>query len=239
MRWEQVLQYEAGNTIDTLRKKYKRLALQRHPDKGGRKENFQQLQAAWQNAQAAGGRPGAPPPRPTRPTRPGRSANRPARGSSAEMLWGVFEGVVRQANNFAATMFPVYKRDLKNTPPAQRSRAINDMGRNFTSQLRRVIEDAAFNATWRRVRPTVSMSWLSKKVSISFGREHRYVVYQWAPRGQLAMRDETGVTASRRVRGNVAAVNAVYGWLESLKRPSRPTVSFKVPRRCRGAQRCA
>lgn len=53
MSWQRELRYEPSNTIDTLRRKYKRLALQRHPNKGGTKADFQRLQAAWENAQQA------------------------------------------------------------------------------------------------------------------------------------------------------------------------------------------
>lgn len=53
MSWQRELGYEPGNTIDTLRYKYKRLALRKHPNKGGRKANFQRLGQAWENAQKA------------------------------------------------------------------------------------------------------------------------------------------------------------------------------------------
>lgn len=53
MSWQRQLGYEPSNTVDTLRKKYKRLALRQHPDKGGTNANFQRLLAAWENAQRA------------------------------------------------------------------------------------------------------------------------------------------------------------------------------------------
>lgn len=53
MSWKAELGYEPNNTVDTLKKKYLRLALQRHPNKGGTTANFQRLQAAWENAQKA------------------------------------------------------------------------------------------------------------------------------------------------------------------------------------------
>ena len=50
--WRQELGYTDGNTLETLRSKYRALALQRHPNKrGGSTEAFQRLQRAWEMAQ--------------------------------------------------------------------------------------------------------------------------------------------------------------------------------------------
>ena len=50
--WQQELGYADGNTLETLRSKYRALALQRHPNKrGGSTEAFQRLQRAWEMAQ--------------------------------------------------------------------------------------------------------------------------------------------------------------------------------------------
>lgn len=53
MSWKQELGYEPTNTLATLRKKYTRLALRYHPDKGGNVERMKRLTVAWAAAQVA------------------------------------------------------------------------------------------------------------------------------------------------------------------------------------------
>lgn len=59
--WRAVLGYANGNTLDNVRRKYKKLALQLHPNKGGTTAGFQALQAAMERAEqnlAGGGSSG-------------------------------------------------------------------------------------------------------------------------------------------------------------------------------------
>ena len=49
--WQTVLGYQSGNDLSSLRKKYMKLALKHHPNKGGTTAAFQALSSAWNDAQ--------------------------------------------------------------------------------------------------------------------------------------------------------------------------------------------
>ena len=49
--WKRELAYVNGDTLQSLKTKYKQLALSKHPNKGGSVENFQALETAWRQAQ--------------------------------------------------------------------------------------------------------------------------------------------------------------------------------------------
>ena len=94
INWKGVLGYENGNTVNTLRSKYKRQSLRVHPNRpGGSTEAMQELGRAWEKAQEHFGRnwrraaetpePAAPPRPPPPPPRP-----RVYRRQKHMTLWG-------------------------------------------------------------------------------------------------------------------------------------------------------
>ena len=94
--WRSVLGYRAGNTLQTLKRKYRQLARRAHPDKDrrpGATARFQALLSAWERAELemTGGVPIQPQP----PPQPPRSANpqppsffRPAMASNSYKVFG-------------------------------------------------------------------------------------------------------------------------------------------------------
>jgi hypothetical protein len=48
--WRTTFDITPSNDLESVKRKYKKLALEKHPDKGGSKENFQKLAANWESA---------------------------------------------------------------------------------------------------------------------------------------------------------------------------------------------
>jgi hypothetical protein len=95
--WKSVLGYRSGNTLQTLKRKYRQLARRAHPDKDrrpGATARFQALLAAWERAELemTGGVPIQPQPQPPQPpqppTRAYQSFFRPATTSSSYKVFG-------------------------------------------------------------------------------------------------------------------------------------------------------
>lgn len=97
--WKYVLGYRAGNTLQTLKRKYRQLARRAHPDKDrrpGATARFQALLSAWERAELemTGGVPIQLPqsPQPARyadpPTRPYQSFFRPETTSNSYKVFG-------------------------------------------------------------------------------------------------------------------------------------------------------
>ncbi len=85
--WREVLGATNANTLTTLKQKYRKLALERHPNKPtGTTAAFQSLQRAWENAQrhfASSARPASSSARPASSSaRPASSSARPASSSA-------------------------------------------------------------------------------------------------------------------------------------------------------------
>lgn len=50
--WRNILGIAENATLAEAKKAYRKLAMKHHPDRGGEKAKFQEIQSAWQNAQA-------------------------------------------------------------------------------------------------------------------------------------------------------------------------------------------
>lgn len=95
--WNRVLGYTEGNTLKTLEKKYRKLALRAHPDhKGGSHDAMTELGAAWAQAQVDGWRPPRSAPRRSPPLPRSPSPSPPSSPRSAPRKNGGGGGAVKK-----------------------------------------------------------------------------------------------------------------------------------------------